>query len=249
MPALSFVLLRAPAQVDPALVVSTFTALFPDEPPLRFEPPSGDTGVLDFRSGQVSTLVALMEAPVPKGEADEATARSVSSFRRGGFTLPPHLGHLLVTTMGDEMKTAVGLTRHTQVVAAITQASKAVGVYEGNAGATHAPDFYVSVATEATHPTMLWNGVSLVRTPERLELLSLGMGQLELPDLLLVAPAAMGNEALGFFFDLLAYVAQRGTRIPAGETVGRDESEKLTVHYVPSPVDDAVEVARVSMLD
>jgi hypothetical protein len=248
MPALSFVLLKAPLQVDPALVVSTFAELFPDEGPLVHHP-GGAADVVELRSGQLSTLVALMDAPVPKGEADEATARSISSFRRGGFTLPPHLAHLIVTTMGEETKTAVGLAQHTRVVAAVTAASKAVGVYEGNAGATHAPDFYVSVATDATHPTMLWNGISLVRTAERLELLSLGMGQLELPDLLLVAPAAMGNEALGFFFDLLAYVAARGTKIPEGETVGRDESEKLTVHYVPSPIDEAVEVARVSMVD
>jgi hypothetical protein len=151
--------------------------------------------------------------------------------------------------MGEETKTAVALARHTKVVAAVTKASKAVGVYEGNAGATHAPDFYVSVAADATWPTMLWNGVSLVRTSERLELLSLGMGQLDLPDLLLVTPASMGNEALGFFFDLLAYVASRGTRIPEGETVGRDETEKLTVHYVPSPINEGFEVARVSMLD
>lgn len=248
MPALSFVLLKNPVQVDPAAVVSTFAELFPDEAPLLHVVSEKD-GVLDFRSGAMSTFVALMQAPVPKGEADEAATRSISAFRKGGFTVPPHLGHLLVTTMGEETKTAVALARHTKVVAAVTKASKAVGVYEGNAGATHAPDFYVSVAADATWPTMLWNGVSLVRTSERLELLSLGMGQLDLPDLLLVTPASMGNEALGFFFDLLAYVASRGTRIPEGETVGRDETEKLTVHYVPSPIDEGVEVARVSMLD
>lgn len=248
MPALSFVLLKSPVQVDAAAVVSTFAELFPDEPALTHAP-GGKPDVLEFASGQITTFVALMPAPVPKGEADEAAARSISSFRKGGFTVPPHLAHLLVTTMGEEMKTAVGLARHTQIVAAVTKVSKAVGVYEGNAGATHEPNFYVGVATDATYPTMLWNGVSMVRTPERLELLSLGMGQLELPDLLLVSPASEGNAALEFFFDLLAYVASRGTRIPAGETVGRDEDEKLTVHYVPSPIDENVEVARVSMVD
>ncbi|MBM4776681.1 MAG: DUF4261 domain-containing protein [Archangiaceae bacterium] len=248
MPALSFVLLKAPVQVDPAAVVSTFAELFPDEPALTHAP--GDPNrVLEFASGQIATFVTLMPGPVPKGEADEAAARSISSFRKGGFTVPPHLGHLVVATMGEETKTAVGLARHTQIVAAVTKVSKAVGVYEGNAGATHEPNFYVSVATDTQFPTMLWNGVSMVRTPDRIELLSLGMGQLEIPDLLLVAPASEGNAALGFFFDLLAYVASRGTRIPAGETVGRDEDEKLTVHYVPSPIDENVEVARVSMVD
>lgn len=248
MPALSFVLLKAPVQVDPSAVVATFAELFPDEPALTHAPGDPDR-VLEFASGQIATFVTLMPYPVPKGEADDAAARSISSFRKGGFTVPPHLGHLVVATMGEETKTAVGLARHTQIVAAVTKVSKAVGVYEGNAGATHEPNFYVGVASDATYPTMLWNGVSMARTPERIELLSLGMGQLELPDLLLVAPASEGNAALEFFFDLLAYVASRGTRIPAGETVGRDGAEKLTVHYVPSPIDENVEVARVSMVD
>lgn len=248
MPALSFVLLKSPAQVDPAAVVSTFTELFPDELPLTHAL-SSKADVLEFRSGDAVTFVALMSAPVPKGEADEATARSLSSFRKGGFTLPPHLGHLLVTSLGDQTKTADGLARHTQIVAAITKASHAVGVYEGNAGATHDPKFYVSVATDTTYPTMLWNGLSMVRSPDRIEFLSLGMSQLELPDLLFVATPEGGNEALSFFFDLLAYFAGRGTPIPEGETVGRDENEKLTVRYAPSPIDDSVQVARISMID
>lgn len=248
MPALSFVLLPAAKQLDPAAVIATFSSLFPKEAALALAP--GDkTDVLQFASGQVPTFVALMPAPVPNREADDATTFSVSSFRKGGFTLPPHHAHLLITTMGDVTNTAAGLTRHTRIVAAIAKAAGAVGVYEGNAGATHEPNFYVNVAASMSVPTMLWNGLSMLRTEERVELLSLGMGQLELPDLLFVAPAAEGNEALEFFFDLLSYVASRGTRIAEGETVGRDADEKLVVHYVPSPIDEEVEVARISALD
>ena len=50
MPALSFVLLKSPVQVDPAAVVSTFTELFPDELPLTHAP-SSKADVLEFRSG------------------------------------------------------------------------------------------------------------------------------------------------------------------------------------------------------
>jgi hypothetical protein len=248
MTALSFVLLDAPVPLDAAAVVRTFSELFPDAVPL-IAAVSDKDDVLDLRSGALTTFVALMRAPVPGGEADDAAARSLSSFRKGGFTVPPHTAHLLVTTPGAEMKSVTGLLRHTQVVAAVTKATKAVAVYEGNAGATHDPRFYVGLATDTDLPMMLWNGLSLVRTPDRLELLSLGMGQLDLPDLLLVTPASEGNAALEFFFDLLSYVARRGERITEGETVGRDEHEKLVVHYVPSPIDEGVEVARVSMVD
>lgn len=248
MPALSFVLLDGPLEIEPAAVVSAFAQLFPSEAALTHEA-SPKPGALMFKSSAGITIAALMNVPVPGGEADEAVSRSLSAFTKGGFTLPPHRAHLLVTSLGDGTKTAEGLAQHTRVVAALTRATGAVGVYEGNAGATHEPAFYVDVASTTRFPTMLWNGFSLVRTPERVELLSLGMGQLDLPNLLLVAPAAEGNSALGFFFDLLAYIAGRGDRIPEGETVGRDANEKLAVRYVPSPIDESVEVARISMLD
>ena len=39
----------------------------------------------------------------------------------------------------------------------------------------------------------------------------------------------------------------RGEALPEGDTVGRTASEKLPVHYVPSPVDLKVKVWRVEL--
>ena len=68
------------------------------------------------------------------------------------------------------------------------------------------------------------------------------MKQLDLPDLLLVAPDSAANEALGTLFDLLGYVAERGEQLPDGDTVGRTADEHLAVHYVPSPIDPSKKV-------
>lgn len=55
------------------------------------------------------------------------------------------------------------------------------------------------------------------------------MEQLNLPDLLLVAPKSTGNDALATFFDLLGYVAELGKPLPEGDTVGRAADERLPV--------------------
>jgi Domain of unknown function (DUF4261) len=77
--------------------------------------------------------------------------------------------------------------------------------------------------------------------------LSLGMKQLELPDLLLVVPSGKADEALPMLYDLLAYAVSRGRPLADGDRVGRTEAEKLPVHYVPSPVDPKVKVWRVEL--
>jgi len=73
------------------------------------------------------------------------------------------------------------------------------------------------------------------------------MKQLGLPDLLLTGPPGAFSEALECFYDLLAYLADRGKPIGDGETVGRTETEKWPVHYVPSPIDAKQKVWRVDM--
>jgi hypothetical protein len=73
------------------------------------------------------------------------------------------------------------------------------------------------------------------------------MKQLELPDLLLVAPSGKADEALPMLYDLLAYVVSRGRPLAEGDTVGRTAAEKLPVHYVPSPVDPKMNVWRVEL--
>jgi hypothetical protein len=220
---------------------------------LRFHPrtpkQADGGGTLEFEmGGGGSALVALMPVPVPNQEADEAARYSVSALG-GRWKLPPHKAHLVVTAQGAG--TAVeALAAFTSVVAAVVEASPAVGVYFGNAGATHDPKFFRDLAREhdANAQLMLWSGVSIAQAAGgRVELLSLGMKQLELPDLLLVAPAGKGNEALPMLYDLLAYLVSRGAPLPEGDTVGRSATEKLPVHYVTSPVDANAKVWRVEM--
>lgn len=160
----------------------------------------------------------------------------------------PHVAHLAVVSLSPKASPVERLLRHTRVVAALTKASHAIGVYEGNANATHDPAFYVDVVANGPDlPLMLWNGISLAKTPDTVELLTLGMAQLGFPDLLLVGPAGQGNDALLFAFNLLGYVISRGGPIPEGETVGRTAAEKLPVTYVPSPVDPSVRVMKVEL--
>lgn len=197
-----------------------------------------------FSVGGIDVLAALMPMPVPEGEADEATERSLSGFG-GSWTLPEHRAHLVVAQQKVKGTKLADLTAFTRVVAAIVRATNAVGVYWGEGGATHHPEFVVNIAhTEL--PLPIWVGVSVASTDQGQELLSVGMKQLGLPDLLLFSPEVDGA-VFEFFYDLLAYVTRRGKRLPEGDSVGRTEKEKLKVHYMPSPLDPSSEVWSVRL--
>jgi hypothetical protein len=208
-----------------------------------------DSEILEFQlrpKGKV--FVMLLPAAVPGSEAQDAVRNSLSSLGTG-WKLPNHKAHLIVTCdcPGDAIES---LSLVTSVLAAVVDASATVGVYWGDAGATHDPKFFLTVAREPELDSliMLWTGVSVAHEPDgRLSLLSLGMKQLGLPDLLLIAPNSMGNDSLEVFFSFLTYVAQRGKALPEGDTVGRTPTEKLPVHYVPSPIDPKTKVWRIEL--
>ena len=197
-------------------------------------------GTSAFGVGGLNVLVSLMPMPVPEGEADGATERSLSGLD-GSWTLPAHHAHLVVVQQGAKGTDLEELTTFTRVVAAIVRATDAVGVYWGEGSATHHPEFIVDMA-HTDLPLPVWVGVSVAKG----ELLSIGMKQLGLPDLLLSAAKVDGG-VFEFFYDLLAYVVRRGKRLPEGDSIGRTEKEKLKVRYVRSPVSRDEEVWNVRL--
>jgi hypothetical protein len=250
----AFVLLKKPGLPRGVDVASAFKPFARDGQRLEFKPGTGKAAkdVLEFSATPGGTVfVASMPVPVPKREADDAAQFSLSAMGTG-WTLPAHSAHLIVTMPASEAKSRVAtLSCFTSVLAAVLKASGAVGLYWGHAGATHDSEFFMSLAEDADADPriMLWTGVSTAREADGgLSLLSLGMQQLDLPDLLLVVPkSTSGGDAFATFFDLLTYVAKRGSAPPEGDTVGRTAEERWPVRYVPSPIDAKEKVWRVEL--
>jgi len=193
-------------------------------------------------------FIGLMPTPVPNGEAEAAFPFSISSFS-GDNELSDHSAHLMVTLMlSEDSDPLESLMAYTSLLAAVTESSQSIGVYWGNAGATHTRDFFLSVASEhSINPRiLLWNGIS--RAGEKggkMSFLSYGMQQLALPNLYLVCNANEAGSYFSRFFDLISYIAERGESLPAGDTIGSTEEERIKVEYVKSPADDGQIVWKV----
>lgn len=241
----AFVLLPAARMPSADAFASAWAEALPGVAPLAVTSWSGESAALELDG--IATVVALVPAPVPDREADEAARLSVSAFRDGGFTPAPHAAHLVVVSTSPTASHAARLLRQTRVMAALARAGGATGIYDGNAGATHEPDFFIDVAQSEELPLMLWNGVTVSHKTKTFAMLTLGMAQLELPDVLLVARKSDGMEALAFLFDLARYVVDRGTALREGETVGRTAEEKLAVRYVACPLGRDVRVMRIEL--
>lgn len=245
---IAFVLLSDPVLPSETSVIRAFDELVKEEGAISVmeeepsEEPGGGSGreILAFNVKTLGTVfVALMDMPVPEGEAEEAFEYSVSSLAEEA-SVEGQKAHLLVTAMGihpDAEPLDVMMT-FSSVVAAVVKATPSVGVYWGNAGATHTREFFLSIAEErdASSGVLLWSGFSQAGEPDgRISFLSLGMSQFALPDLYLICKKEDRGEALEMFYDLLTYQIKRGSALPEGDTIGRGEDQRIPVAYVESP--------------
>jgi len=234
---LAFVLLEKNVELDPVRVRMALSRVW-DEP-IAVAAGSGEADALSFSIGERDALILMpIPAPIPDGEAETMAGQSISSLGTE-WQLRTHEAHLIVTLQEEDNRaTARRLLRFSRLIAGVVDGVDGVlGIYCGEAHATHDPDFFRDMAMDdSLLPVHLWNGVSIAGNEERVSLLSLGMKQLGQPNLKLTGPRAEGSAILSYFFNLLEYVAKRGAPIAHGEAVGRSAEEKIVVRHEPSPV-------------
>ena len=243
--------MTAPVSIDPEAVIAAYRSLASKKETLRWDGgPDGKRQILSFKTSNGAVVfVSMMPVPIRTGEVERAARFSLSALMGIENVMPPHKAHLMVVLRRATPHLLQHLDRFTSVLASVMRASPAVGVYWGQAGAAHRRTFFLRIASERHHGSRvcLWTGVSVARKADgRLSLLSLGMKQLGLPDLLLNAPRNRSvSSVVELFVDLLGYAAKRGKPIPEGDTVGRSQTERLPVHYVTSPIDPQAKVWQI----
>jgi len=234
---LAFVLLQKNVDLDPGRVRAALAKVW-DEP-IAIVEGSAEGEALSFSVGATDTLTLMqVSAPIPDGEAEAMAGYSISSLGTD-WQIAAHEAHLVATLQEEDNGTSVRrLLRFTRLLAGVIEGVDSVlGIYWGEAHATHDPDFFRDMAmADDILPVHLWNGVSIAANDEHVSLLSLGMKQLGQPNLKLTGPRAEGNQLVGYFFNLLEYAAKRGAAVAHGETVGRSAEETLVVRHEPSPV-------------
>ncbi|MBD5782327.1 DUF4261 domain-containing protein [Pelagicoccus sp. NFK12] len=250
---LAFVLLEEPSLPSAEALARAFAKYHCGQGELVVEASGeGNQKIITVSLPKLGTaFIALVDAKVPNNEAENHCDYSLESLSSPQASIE-HRAHLMVTSLGTLEGTTPleGIDAFTSLLAGIVESSSATGVYWGNSRATHSREFFLSLAGDCSvmPRVILWNGFSRGRENKHsMSFLSMGMNQLGLPELYLVFPQDETSVAVERFFDLLSYVAQRGEAIPAGDTIGASESQRIPVRYVKSPAGDKTTVWKIDL--
>lgn len=228
----AFVLLADPALPDLRALQEAYSARFSPEEPIFVS--RADKEHLVLSVGGHRAGLSLWSGVIDDVGLSQLTSASV--ILRALAKLPPHRAALLVVSERQPAHARTAqLIAFTQLVAAVSDASSAVGVYWPQAGAAHEARWFQSL-TANTDWLPLWTGLSVREGGGRVYIYSTGMeAQFGLMDLLVTARKRNTARALEVFYQVLREVQMRGEVFPAGRvTLG---GVSVDIRHVRAPFD------------
>lgn len=192
---------------------------------------------LAFTLGPMNAAIGLVRTPIDWNDL-QAPCETAWWWDEATEQMQAHAAHLLVYTTGDEEKTAASMMRLTQLAAAVTATTPAVGVFWGEGAVVTPPSMF----QEESHgmdaealPLMLWINFRLFTTDDgRAGFFTLGMHQLGCPELETPVLDATPDDTFNIAFQVAHHLALNGPVLEEGDTLQVDEGKTLTVRFGPS---------------
>ena len=185
------------------------------------------TLVFSLESNMIS--VALMDTPVPEGEA-EFYAEGNFLWREAVETTKQHQAHLLVAVLNREANAIEAASFFTDTVNLCSMETKALGIY--TTGTVYEPSFYNEWAEKLRNgemPLPLWVYVGLVRDENGLSGYTYGLtlfGRLELE---IIGTSRSHEELYNFLYGVCEGILSEGMYFHDGETLSFTSDQRLTI--------------------
>ena len=200
--------------------------------------------------------ISLVDAPFPDGEAQGVLHPMFAGD--DPEAIAEHLAFLLVPGMpgiskgdsddGAPLSHFDAVINHVQVVRALLHLEEAVGYYSGDVETTYGKEPYLSF-TEAEDP-LTAAFLAPVWIAQREDGAwgtdSIGLTKWGIPEIQVVGSARDPGDLFPYLMDIVGYLLG-GARIRAGETLGRDENEKIMTSWHPSIVDEEETALQLEM--
>lgn len=173
--------------------------------------------------------VALMDTPVPDGEA-EFYAEGNFLWREAVETTKQHQAHLLVAVLNREANAIEAASFFTDTVNLCSMETKALGIY--TTGTVYEPSFYNEWAGKLRNgemPLPLWVYVGLVRDENGLSGYTYGLtlfGRLELE---IIGTSRSHEELYNFLYGVCEGILSEGMYFHDGETLSFTSDQRLTI--------------------
>ncbi|MEL7496995.1 MAG: hypothetical protein AAFN77_05255 [Planctomycetota bacterium] len=206
---------------------------------LSFEGENGD-----------SLLVALMPAPHPDVEKMPRGPLSPDDYEN----LIDAPAHLIVTRVGvgEDADVDDRDIQMSALTAAVASACPALGVLKMPGVLFHRPGLFIDAAKAGIEnemiPVLVCIDITVaMESDQQISILSHNMQRYGREELYIKAPSG-GKGAIGFAMDIIHWlVVDREYELPTGDTIGRNEDEKINIERTAHPFGEGPEVILLNL--
>jgi Domain of unknown function (DUF4261) len=196
-----------------------------------------EDGPLSFQWDDATVFLQMIKAPFPWSDLEGPCATSIL-WPKAKDELEDHKAHCLVTIMGElsPMEMSARLTQATAI--ALAACPNSVGVYWGNSTMVISKpmfrDFAIDVLPQET-PYLLWVDFRVgAGNPSGTSGFTTGMEALGHMEFEAENVPESVSDVRDRLHNLVSYLLEQGPVINDGDTIGRDENEKIRVCYEAS---------------
>lgn len=253
-PVIGYVLLRE--AVSREQIIEALNDHVSEDDQLEWDEDAADDDSLGCSINGLWISILLMDGPFPDG-----AAQGVLHPVFGGDdpeAIEQHRAFLIVAgvpamSKGDSGDQALfshqdAVILQVQAVRSLLHLPEAVGYHSGDVGTTYGKETYLTI-TDAENPMpAAFIGPVWLRPGEddTWNAYSVGLPKWGIPDIQVVGSKREPSELFEYLMDIVDYQIGGG-RIRAGETLGRDENEKIMTSWQPSIVEEGQTALQLEM--
>ena len=196
--------------------------------------------LLIFPFGGDMAAISLLAEPLPPRERDAACA-AAWYWPDAAQTLVSQQAQVLVGVLpesGDRIGAALRLTALASVVA---ETSASLGVFWGPSCLIHAPNAFATYAQQMSRqalPLYLWIDFHVDADAQGTHsLYTRGLAVFQSMEIEVYGSSKSPQELVARVYDIVHYVLAKNAVLHEGETIGRTNEERISVHLGPSRQD------------
>lgn len=224
---LGFVLLSTP-EFDTKAFRATLKDDWGIECPEDSEDPESEGTTLVFYANVFLVTVALMEVPVPDGEAEYWANSNFMTREKSIAAAKNHQAHLMVAVLGPASLEAGEL--YVKVASTCLKASNALGIYD--CGTVWLPEDYIRSAMimkDGEFPLINLVFVGLYQNENGVSGWTNGLQSFGKEELEVINSSQPPSEVFDLLFNLCSYLIKEGAVLRDGETCGFSMEQKLPI--------------------
>ncbi|MCI8414257.1 MAG: DUF4261 domain-containing protein [Ruminiclostridium sp.] len=198
--------------------------------PEQEAPEEGEGPAIVFEHEGMMVSVALMEAPVPNGEAEYWANSNFMERDQALAAARDHQSHLLVAVMGREAAPLKAGELFVKLAASCLKAPNALGIYD--CGTVWLPEYFIrsSLAMKEGRPPLdALVFVGLYRGEKGVSSWTNGLRSFGKEELEVVESRHKPSEVYDLMWNVSSYLIQEGAVLRDGETLGYTAKQKLPI--------------------